>query len=302
MKLDFDVVIIGAGVAGMTSALYLKRSGIRCCIIEKYIPGGQINLSPSVENYPGFINISGTDLALNLFEQVKRLDIPYFNDEVISINNINDYKNVVTKSRTISAKKVIVAVGKKPRKLETVGLSEMIGKGVSYCATCDGYLYKGRNVAVIGGSDSALEEALYLSNICNKVTIIHRKDKFSAQQIYIDKISQKTNIAIEFNSVVEKIINDGKKVSGVYIKAFDKGKEIFIDGCFVCIGYEPNTNFLKNIVKLDKNGYIKVNKKYMTSIDGIYAIGDAIKKQQFQLIFAMNDGICVANECIKLLK
>lgn len=302
MKLDFDVVIIGAGVAGMTSALYLKRSGIRCCIIEKYIPGGQINLSPSVENYPGFINISGTDLALNLFEQVKRLDIPYFNEEVISINNINGYKNVVTKSRTISAKKVIVAVGKKPRKLEAVGLSEMIGKGVSYCATCDGYLYKGRNVAVIGGSDSALEEALYLSNICNKVTIIHRKDKFSAQQIYIDKISQKTNIAIEFNSVVEKIINDGKKVSGVYIKAFDKGKEIFIDGCFVCIGYEPNTNFLKNIVKLDKNGYIKVNKKYMTSINGIYAIGDAIKKQQFQLIFAMNDGICVANECIKLLK
>lgn len=302
MKLDFDVVIVGAGVAGMTSALYLKRSGIKCCIIEKYIPGGQINLSPSVENYPGFINISGTDLALNLFQQVKKLNIPYFNEEVISINGDNNYKNVMTKTRTISAKSVIIAVGKKPRKLRATGLKEMIGKGVSYCATCDGYLYKNRDVAVIGGSDSALEEALYLSNICNKVTIIHRKDRFSAQQIYIDKIYQKTNITVEFNSVVEKIIDDGKKVKGIYIKTFDKEKEIFADGCFVCIGYEPNTNFLKNIVKLDKKGYIKVNKKYMTSIDGIYAIGDAIKKSQYQLIFAMNDGICVANECIKLLK
>ena len=302
MKQDFDVVIIGAGVSGMTSAIYLKRAGINCCLIEKGIPGGQINLSPSIENYPGFTKVAGMELTMNMFKQITYLGVSYINEEVKGISLDGDNKIITTRKNKIIAKKVIIALGRHPRKLAIDNIDNLVGKGVSYCATCDGNFFKEKDVVVVGGSNSALEEALYLSGICQKVTIVHRKDKFTAEQIYIDKLKTLNNVQVEFNSEVIQLIEEDNKLSKIVIDKNGAQKVLEASGLFTYIGYEPSSKLVADLVELDNYGYIKVNSDNETNIKGIYAVGDIVNKPYFQLITAMNDGVIAANACIKKLK
>ena len=304
MQVHSDVVIIGAGVAGMTSAIYLKRAGIDSIIIEKNVPGGQILKAFSVENYPGFVKVSGQELSDNMFEQVKGLDIDYIKDEVVDIMVENSEKIVVLKSGDkINCKAIILAVGRHPKKLGIPNLSSFVGNGLSYCATCDGRLFKNRDVLVIGGSNSALEEAIYLSNICNSVTIVHRRDEFRAEKAWQDEVRKTSNISIEYNAMLKELIKEDDVLSSAILKYNDGSeKEVKVDGCFSSIGYEPDTDLFGEIVRLDDEGYIDTDVFGKTNIDGIYAAGDTVKKGIYQLITAMNDAVVVADSVREHLK
>lgn len=303
MKLDFDVTIIGAGVAGMTAAIYLKRSGINCCILEREVPGGQINKASTVKNYPGFLEISGPDLTNNIFEQVRELNIPYKYGNVLKIEVENEIKTIKTDLENITTKNVIIATGRKTRKLNIPGEDKLIGKGVSYCALCDANFFKNEDVLVIGGANSALEEAIYLSNICNSVTIIHRRDELTADDIFLNQIENIDNIKIRYNCVPKKLNELDDKLSSVTI-INEKGieEELKVKGCFIYIGQVPANEIFKDILNFDKDGYIEVDEHKQTNVEGIYAAGDVIKKDAYQLLTAMSDGVIAAVNCIKDIK
>lgn len=302
MKLDFDVVIIGAGVAGMTAAIYLKRSGINCCIIERDVPGGQINKSSSVKNYPGFIDITGPDLSSNIFKQVTELGVLYKYGNVLKIELEGEKKIVKTDIEEITTRNIIIATGRKPRKLNIPGEAELIGRGVSYCALCDANFFKDEEVAVIGGANSALEEAIYLSNICKKVTIVYRKSVLPADEIFKNQIKDISNIEVKYNSVVNRINELDGKLNSITIETCEKELELLCKGCFIYVGQVPANEAFKDIIDFDDDGYIKVNSNNQTNIEGIYAAGDIIKKDIYQLLTAMNDGVVSAVNCIKDIK
>lgn len=301
-KIDFEVAIIGAGVAGMTAAIYLKRAGINCVIIEKEIYGGQINKAPLVENYPGYIGISGLELTTNIFEQIKKLGIKYITDEVIKISSTDNDKTLYLKDMELKVKSIIIATGKTHKNLQVENEKELLGRGISYCATCDGNFFKGKDVAIIGGGATSLEEAIYLSKICNKVTILNRSDNLRAEQYYQDEIRNIKNIDVKYNSIVKKFNKKEGKLSSIDIVVNGKTTKLKVEGCFICIGYMPVSNIFNNIIELDQEGYIKVDKQNRTNIKGIYAAGDIVKKEKYQLISAMNDGLIAATTCIKELK
>lgn len=303
MKSDFDVVVIGAGVAGMTAAIYLKRSGINCCLLEREIPGGQINKSSSVKNYPGFIDISGPDLSNSIFKQVSELEIIYKYGNVLKIELKDNLKIIKTDLEEISTKNIIIATGRKPRKLDIKGEDRLVGKGVSYCALCDANFFKDQDVAVIGGANSALEEAIYLSGICKTVTIIHRRDEFTAEEIFKEKIKNIPNIKLKLGYVVKELVDKDEKLSSIIIKdKNNKEEELSVRGCFIYIGQIPSSEAFKSILKFDKDGYIKVNNHNETNVKGIFAAGDIIKKDAYQLLTAMSDGVIAAVNCIKDIK
>ena len=304
MKCRSDVVIVGAGVAGMTAAIYLKRAGIDCMVVEKEAPGGQILKAFSVENYPGFVKVSGKDLSNTMFEQIKNLYVDFQKDEVVSIDAGEKLKKVVLKSgNEIECKVVILAVGRHPRKLGIPKISTFLGKGLSYCATCDGRFFKGKDVLVIGGSNSALEEAVYLSNICRNVTIVHRRDEFRAEKAWQEEVNKIPNIDIKYNCLLKELTKEEDVVNGA-ILSYTNGREeeVKIDGCFSSIGYEPTTDSFDGIVKLDDEGYIDTDTFGRTNISGIYAAGDTVKKDVYQLLTAMNDAVIVANDVASYLK
>lgn len=302
MKLDFDVVIIGAGVAGMTAAIYLKRSGINCCLIEREVPGGQINKTSSVKNYPGYSDISGPDLSQNIFNQINDLGITYKYGNVLKIVDNNETKTIKTDIEDITTKRVIVATGRTAKKLGIKGEAELIGKGISYCALCDANFFKGEDVAVIGGANSAIEEALYLSDICKKVTIVYHGPELKCEKHLKESALEKSNIEIIYNYEVIEFNNKDDKLDTITIEKENKKEKIAVKGCFIYIGQTPSSKAFKDIIKFDKNGYIKVNKNLETNVPGIYAAGDIVKKETYQLITAMNDGVNVAMNCIKSLK
>ena len=290
------VVIIGSGVAGMTCAIYLKRYDVDVLVIEKDAPGGQMLKSSVIENYPGFINIDGPSLSYKIYEQVNNLKVDYLFDEVVSVKNENGKKIVQTKHDKIESEYVVLATGRTSRTLNLDREKEFIGKGISFCALCDGNLYKGKDVVIIGGGNSALEEAIYLSNICNKVVIVHRKDKFTAEDSMIETISTLKNVEIKFKANVEKynIIDD--KIKSVIL---DTGEEIKCDGIFIAIGYVP----ISDLIDVDKeNGYIIVDNNNETSIKNIYACGDAIKKNAYQISTAIGEATNVSYSIIKQIK
>lgn len=303
MKLDFDVVIVGSGVAGMTAAIYLKRSGISCCLLEREIPGGQINKSSSVKNYPGFLDISGPDLSNNIFNQVKELDVPYKYGNVLKIEIREDKKIVKTDLEEITTKNVIIATGRKSKKLDIPGEDKLIGKGVSYCALCDANFFKDEDVLVVGGANSALEESIYLSNICKSVTIIHRRDTLTADDIFLDKIKNIDNITMRYNCIPLKLNElDDRLVSVTINNEDDKEEEINVKGCFIYIGQVPANEVFKDILNFDKDGYIEVDEHKQTNVKGIYAAGDIVRKDAYQLLTAMSDGVIAAVNCIKDIK
>lgn len=292
MKLDFDCIIIGAGVAGMTSAIYLKRSGINVAIFEKNYVGGQINKTYTIKNYPGFREIDGPTLAITMAEQVKELNVPIIYEEVLNISDSGEYKEIETNKQKYICKAIIIASGKKERHLNLENEKELIGKGISWCATCDGNFFKGMDVAVVGGGNTAMEDALYLGNICNKVYVVNRSNTFRADSILLEQVQNKENIEIIRDKVVKKLIKKDEKLQGIFL---NDGTKLEISGLFLAIGSDPVIEFLENIeIELDKN-YIVVDNKMKTNIDGIYACGDIIKKDLYQIVTAAGEGATAAN-------
>ena len=286
----YDVVIIGSGVSGMTAGIYLKRGGINTLIIEGDTPGGQLNRASSIKNYPGFKEIDGPTLAYNIYEQLNSYHIDYLYEKVEKVNF--NSKTITTKNNEIAYDYLIITTGRIPRKLNLDNEEKLIGHGISYCALCDGNLYKDKEIIIVGGGNSALQEAIHLSKICKKVTIIHRRDTFKAEREVIDDLSNYANINIIYNANVIRynIMNDK-----LYSVTLDNNEEIKIDGIFISIGYDPATN----IFNLDKdNGYIIVGKNYETSIKDVYACGDVIKKDTYQLTTSTGEATVVADQII----
>ncbi len=297
-----DLIIIGAGPAGISAAIYAKRSGLDVLVIEKNLPGGLINNTNIIENYLGYKSINGAELAINMSDHLEYLNIDIEYKEVIDVVIEKDLKKVITNTETYVAKYIIVATGRSAKKLDLSESSKYYGKGLSFCATCDGIFYKDKEVIVIGGGNSAFEEAKYLSNYCKTVKILIRSDKIKADKKLQDEIHNLKNVEILFNSEVEAIFGEDK-VEGVILK---NKKVLKISGIFINIGYEPKTDFVKKLNLCDKLGYIEVNENYESKIPGIYACGDIIKKKYYQIIIAASEGaiasLNIKNEISKNVK
>lgn len=296
----YHTVIIGSGVAGMTAAIYLKRARKDICILENGVPGGQITLASSVENYPGFSSITGSDLALNIYNQVLNLGVTYKYTKANQVKVEDDFITVITDKEEIKCKNLIIATGRAPRKLEVTLEDRLVGSGISFCATCDSSLYKDKKVAVVGGGTAALEEAIYLSKICNSVTLIHRRDTFSATDALVNDVKNTKNITILTNRTVKEFKVNDNKLSGIVLEDKQNNQEeITVDGCFEYIGQVPNTKIFENLDILDDKGYVNVDKNYQTKISGIYAAGDCVKKDLYQVVTACSEGAIAANNIIK---
>ena len=283
----YKVVIIGSGIAGMTSSIYLKRSGIEPLIIENSVPGGTLNIIPSIENYPGYEKVSGPDLAINMYNQVNDLKIPILSRNIKEI----DLENKIIDNE-ISFDYLIIATGRRHRLLNLEGEYKLLGKGVSTCALCDGNFYKDKEVVVVGGGNSALTESLYLSNICKKVTIIYRKDKFNCEDYLINKVLNTKNIKVIYNA---NVINYNTKNGILTSVLLDNKKKVKTSGVFLSVGSTPNSEMFD----VDKdNGYIITSNNYETNISNVYAIGDVIKKDYYQLINASYEGMIAALDII----
>lgn len=297
MDQTLDCVVIGAGVAGMTSAIYLKRAGINVSIIEKSAPGGQINYTYEIENYPGFLKIDGPTLAQNIYSQIKNLNIPYHYGNVITIEKENIFK-IITNRETIYTKSIVLATGQIPKKLNLEQEEKWIGHGISFCAMCDGMLYKNKTVAVVGGGNSALEEALYLANITKEVHLIHRRDTFKAEEILQKKVLEKDNIYIHYNSQITKL-NGEQKLNSITI---NNQETIPIDGLFLYIGRKTDLSFLDNLEISLEEDHILVDKNMQTNIEGITACGDVIKKEVYQISTAIAEGAIASFSTQKYLQ
>ena len=288
----YDIIIVGAGPAGLTAALYATRANKKVLILEGKSYGGQILNASKVDNYPGIDSISGFDLATNMYNQVINKGVEYKNETVI---NITKDLTVTTNNGTYNAKSIILATGAQNRKLNIPNEVEFIGKGVSYCATCDGNFFKGKDVAVVGGGNTALEDALYLSNIANKVYLIHRRDEFRGEDKYLDEIKTKSNIEIILNSNVTSI-NGNDILESITI---NDNNSINISGLFIAVGQEPKNEIFKDIINIDEKGYIQTEDGVHTNVDHIYVAGDCRNKLLRQLTTAVSDGAIAATTSIK---
>lgn len=292
----YDIIVIGAGPAGLTSALYGLRANKKVLVLEAKTYGGQIVNASLVENYPGIPNISGFDYATNLYNQVKDLNGEIKFEAVIRIEKD---KTVITSKDEYKAKSIIIATGAENRKLNIENEKELVGKGVSYCATCDGNFYKGKIVAVNGGGNTALEDAIYLSNIAKKVYLIHRRDEFRGEERYIEELKKKSNVEIVLNSNITKL-NGENKLESIEVKSTDGNiNTLNIDGLFIAIGQTPKNEIFSNIIELDEKGYIKSQDGVHTNIENIYVAGDARVKELRQLTTAVSDGSIAATTAIK---
>lgn len=289
----YDLIIIGAGPAGLTAGIYAKRYGLDTIILEKDVIASQIATTDIVENYPGFSSINGIELIEKITEHTKSTGVNIENTIVSSITSEDDKKIVTTSDGLFESKAVIIATGANPKKIGIKGEIEFTGKGVSYCATCDGPFYREKEVIIVGGGDSAATNALILSNISKKVYIVHRRNSLSASDILQKRIMQKENIEIIWNTRIEEIIGE-KKVTSVKLKNIDTNeiKIMYIDGVFILIGIIPNTSFTdveKNLLQ-----FIITNSKLETSIPGIYAAGDCRDTTVWQVVTAVADGAIAA--------
>lgn len=291
----FDSIIIGAGISGITASIYLKRANLNILLLDKEYVGGQIVKTSIIENYPGIESINGADFALKLNNQIKSLDINYQMEEVIDIVDKDDYKEVITNKNTYKTKTILIATGRIPRKLGLKNEKKLIGNGISYCATCDGYFYKNKDIAIIGGGNSALEAALYLKNMCKSITIINRSSKLKADQLLIDKCN---DINILYNTKITELIEEDNKLVGLKLNDEQKLK---IDGLFVYIGLIPTLSFINNLNLETYNDYIVVDDKMETNIKGIYAAGDIIEKEMYQIITAASEGAIASNQIKKYI-
>ncbi|MCX7774074.1 MAG: thioredoxin-disulfide reductase [Clostridia bacterium] len=291
-----DVVIVGGGPAGFTAALYTARAKLDTLLIEKAFYGGQMATTNEMENYPGFEEpISGSELASRMANQARRFGAEIIQDEVKGLMLNETVKTIETAKGAHHAKTVILCMGASPKELGLPQEQKLRGSGVSYCATCDGAFFKGRQVAVVGGGDTACEDALYLSRFCSKVTVIHRRDALRAVKTLQEAVFSNPKIEIVWDTAVEDILGD-MGVEGLKLKNLKTGvqSEIAVNGVFVAIGIEPRTSLVKDMVKLNANGYIVTDERMQTSIPGVYAAGDIREKPLRQVITAASDGAVAA--------
>ena len=304
MDLQYDVIIIGSGPAGLTAAIYATRANLTTAIIEGDTPGGKLTKTYEIENYPGFERISGVDLAMQMMEHGQKFGAVMEFSPVTEIDDEGEFKLVhLGDGRVLTTKAVIVATGTNERQLDLPRAKEFTGRGISYCAVCDGAFYRNKEVVVIGGGNSALEESLYLTQLVEKVNIIIRRDVFRADATVVDKVRNNPKINIITKSLPQELVIEDNTIKGLVIKNVETGELSTVDcaGIFPYMGADPATGFLKNLNILDERGYIVVNKDMETAVPGIYGAGDVTVKDLRQVVTATNDGAIAANACVKYL-
>ncbi len=302
----YDVAILGGGPAGITAGIYAKRAGLNVVIIEKNMPGGQIATTYEISNYPGMEKINGMELAQKMYDHANSLNLEFVFDEVKSVQLSGEVKEIVLFGGTISASTVIISLGAAARKLNLSNERGFVGRGISYCATCDGTLFKDKEVAIVGGGNTAIEDAIYLANLVKKLYVIHRRDTFRSDKCLQDSLTkingQKKNVEFVLNSIVKELSGDKNlekiKVSNLQDKT---EKEISLDGLFVAIGRGPDTDFLTN-VKVDENGYIITDSNMKTNIPGVFAAGDIRVTALRQIVTACSDGAIAATKAFEYIK
>ena len=302
----YDVVIVGAGIAGLTAAIYATRAGKSVLVLEGKIYGGQIINTFQIENWPGDYGVSGVDLMQKIYKQATELGAEVEYEEVVAIEKTETEFLVKTEDEEYAAGVVILAVGSEDKKLGLDSEEKFAGRGVSYCATCDGAFYKDKKVAVIGGGNTALYDALYLADIASKVYLVHRRNEFRGDEVLVEKLKRKENVEFVLGYVPEQILGDGK-VTGVKLVPSGKvdsatsERTLDVDGIFVAIGKKPATEKYAELVKLDENGYIVASEDCRTSCDGVYVAGDCRTKDIRQLVTAAADGAVAADAAVNYL-
>ena len=296
----YDVIIVGAGPAGMTSAIYALRANKKVLVLEKETIGGQMSSSPLIENYPGFLSISGSELANNLYNQVIELGGEIEIEEVLSVK-FDEIKTVTTDMGEYQAKSIIFATGSKFRTLGLDREEEFIGNGISFCVACDGAFYKDKVVAVVGGGNSAIINAITLSDLCSKVYVIQNIDKLSAEANLVDKLNSKENVEVIYNASVKELVG-GHSLTGLNLLVNEsEERTLEIDGMFVAIGLVSQNDFIKDDINMDKYGYIDSNNECETNLEGVFVAGDCRSKRIRQITTATSDGSVAAINAIKFL-
>lgn len=285
-----DIVIIGAGPAGLTAGMYAARAGLSATVVELLFPGGQIATTARVENYPGFPGgIGGAELAANLHRQAEEFGVDILNATPQALDLAGKVKTVRADGRTIEARAAVLCMGATPRLLNVPGEARLRGAGVSYCATCDGNFFRNRRVAIVGGGDTAAEDAVYLAQVCSEVLLIHRREAMRAQEVLANRALALPNVKPLWNTAVLEILGDGA-VSGLRLDTMGEARQEAVDALFVAVGTEPSTQLVRGILDLDENGYILAGEDTRTSLPGVYAAGDIRKKSLRQIVTAVADG------------
>lgn len=299
-----DLAVIGAGPAGMTAALYGSRAGLSVLMFERIMPGGQLAQTEHLENYPGYAqSTSGFELAMAMHAQAETFGAKLVSEEVLGVDLSCEIKIVTTSSGSYQARSLIIATGARPRHLGLSGEDELQGRGLSYCATCDGNFFRGVDVAVVGGGNTAAADALYLSRICNKVYLIHRRDKLRATAIYHQRLHGIDNIEFIWDSEVQELLSENGMLIGlrVFNKLDESSSVLDVEALFVAVGTAPNTEFLNGALELDAQGYIVADETGKTATAGVFAAGDVRSKSLRQVVTAVSDGAVCAEEAAAYL-
>lgn len=298
MSQILDLIICGGGAAGLTSAVYAARSGLDFVLIDiSSSMGSQITQTSDVDNYTGFEKVNGMELVMKFYEHAKALNAPMINDEVQEITKENGIFTVKCAQGKYKSRTVIYCSGASHRELGVKGEKELLGRGVGYCAVCDGFFYRNKTVVVVGGGNTAVTDALYLSKICQKVILVHRRDSLRAEKILVERLDNAENVELMFNSEVAEILGE-KGADGVLLKS---GETIDCDGVFIAVGIVPRSDTVKNLAELDDNGYILADENGKTSLDGLFAAGDVRTKELRQIITACSDGANCVDSVNKFL-
>ncbi len=305
MEKVYDVAIIGAGPAGLTAAIYAARASLSVVMIERGAPGGQMVNTFEIENYTGFEKISGPDLSMKMFEHAQAAGAEYAYGNVEKVTIAEDGTKLIDcGDHQVQAKTIIIATGTKHRLLNVPGEQQLSGRGISWCAVCDGAFFKGKKVAVIGGGDSAVEEAIYLAGLVEKVTVIHRRDELRAQKVLQTRAFNDEKIEFVWDSVVESFEEENGKLGGVKVKNVKTGEVLTVEaaGAFIYIGLDPITDMVKDLGITDEAGYINVDHSMATNLPGVFAAGDVTNKELRQVVTAVNDGAIAAQAAFKYIE
>lgn len=301
IKDSYDVIIIGGGPGGLTASIYAVQAGLKPLVIERAIEGGQINNTEAVENWTGTETISGMELSEKMAEHARKFDVPFLSGEVVDVELEGESKTVILDNgKKLKSRVVIISTGSNPRKLGAQGEDNLAGKGISYCATCDGHFYKDKHIAVIGGGNSALDEALFLTKIVKKITVVQNLPKLTADKMLQDRIKATGKVDFIFNTVVASVEGNNRVEQLNLLNTLTNEKSsLEIEGMFVFIGLVPNTGFLKGKVKLNDYGYIIGNENMETNIPGVYVVGDVREKEFRQIVTAAADGAIAASHAAR---